>query len=91
MDRLADLFRPLANRLGLPLDAVLHFAAGLVIGLAVLLLTGSPALSFYACLAAGVAKEAYDSERRGHTVELRDAVATTIPGAVIFALSLLSS
>ena len=65
----------------IPKDKLLHFVAGLICATFVYLITLNLTLAIGASVILGIAKEIYDS--RGHgTVEVADAVATAVGGAV---------
>jgi len=65
----------------IPRDKLLHFVAGSICSIIVYLISGNLTLAFGASALLGIAKEVYDS--RGHgTVEVADAVATAVGGAV---------
>ena len=65
----------------IPKDKLLHFVADSICATVVYLITGNLNLAIGASVALGIAKEVYDS--RGHgTVEVLDAVATAVGGAV---------
>lgn len=83
MDQLIERLRPLADRLGVPLDKLLHFLAGLLISL-VLIVPFGPMVASLAALAAGVAKEGYDrlDDQEGD-VELADVMCTWAGGSVL--------
>lgn len=64
-------------------DKWLHAAAGLIIALVVLLLTGIPVVAFAAALFAGIGKELWDA--RGHgTPDVWDIAATAAPGLLLW-------
>jgi hypothetical protein len=65
----------------IPRDKLLHFVAGLICATFVYLITLNLTLAIGASVILGISKEIYDS--RGHgTVEVLDAVATGLGGAV---------
>lgn len=73
-------------------DKLLHGAAGLVIAVAVLLLTSDPALAFIVALFVGIGKEVVDLLRgTGHVADPLDVLATALPGLVIWIFAALPS
>lgn len=73
----------------IPRDKLLHLAAGAAVSFAALMFAG-PGWAAIAGIVAGIAKELYDRDRRDrHTVDGMDAVATAIPGALIWLASLI--
>lgn len=89
MDRLVALFRPLADRLGVPLDKLLHFVAGFIVS-AVLILPFGPLVAWLGALAAGLVKEAYDHfDGQKDDVELADVYVTWAGGTPLPAIWLL--
>lgn len=65
----------------IPKDKLLHFVAGSICSAFVYVITLNLTLAIGASVILGIAKEVYDS--RGHgTVEVLDAVATAVGGAV---------
>ena len=65
----------------IPRDKLLHFVAGLIASAVVYLIFENLTLAIGASVILGIAQEVYDS--RGHgTVEVLDAVATAVGGAV---------
>lgn len=89
LQTLIERFRPLADRLGVPLDKLLHFLAGFIVSAALILPFGGLA-AWLGALAAGIAKEAYDrlDDDEGD-VELADVYATWAGGTILPALTLL--
>lgn len=89
LQALIEKFRPLADRLGVPLDKLLHFLAGMLISLVLMVPFGALVASLGA-LAAGIAKEAYGRLNADTAdVEVADVYATWAGGSVIPLLSLL--
>lgn len=83
MDRIIELLRPYADRLGIPLDKLLHFLAGALISL-VLIVPFGPLVASLASLAAGIVKEAYDRmDAQPGDVELADVLWTWAGGSVL--------
>ena len=74
-------------------DKLLHAGAGLVVTVAVWMLTGSAAIGFAASVFAGFAKELYDMvlERGGHVADPWDVLATAAPGFVLWLFTALPS
>jgi hypothetical protein len=69
------------RKMMIPKDKLLHFVAGSICSAFVYVITLNLALAIGASALLGIAKEVYDS--RGHgTVEVADAVATAVGGAV---------
>ncbi|MGD9581276.1 MAG: hypothetical protein AB7V50_07875 [Vampirovibrionia bacterium] len=65
----------------IPRDKLLHFVAGLIASAVVYLIFENLTLAIGASVILGIAKEVYDSRGYG-TVEMLDAVATIVGGAV---------
>lgn len=83
MDQIIERLRPIADRFGIPLDKLLHFLAGALISL-VLIVPFGPFVASLTALAAGVAKEVYDrlDDQEGD-VELADVMWTWAGGSVL--------
>ena len=73
-------------------DKLLHAGAGLVVTVAVWMLTGSAAIGFAAAVFAGFAKELVDMVlERGHVPDPLDILATAAPGFVLWLFTALPS
>lgn len=83
MDQIIERLRPIADRFGIPLDKLLHFLAGALISV-VLIVPFGPLVASLTALAAGAAKEAYDrlDDQEGD-VELADVMWTWAGGSVL--------
>jgi hypothetical protein len=64
------------------MDKLLHFIVGMAIAAAPL---EKPEHAFLLAVAAGIAKEAYDNRnKKTHTADSRDAMATTAGALIVF-------
>lgn len=73
-------------------DKLLHAGAGLVVTVAVWMLTGNAAIGFAASVFAGFAKELVDMVlERGHVADPLDILATAAPGFVLWLFTALPS
>jgi hypothetical protein len=68
------------------MDKAMHASAGFGITISVTAATGKPKVGLLAGIGAGIAKEAWDSTRRGHTASLNDFLATAVASGGAFAL-----
>jgi uncharacterized protein YfiM (DUF2279 family) len=67
-------------------DKMYHSGAGFGITLSVSAVTHHPTLGLVAGIGAGVGKELWDSQRRGHDASAKDALATVAGSASAFVL-----
>lgn len=68
----------------LPLDKANHFVYGTGVYAVVKLLTGNKEYAFLAAVAASVVKEVIDKTTNKGKPELMDAVATVVPGIMLY-------
>ena len=67
---------------GIPADKQQHFISGVVLATAILLVTGSPSVSFVSVSLVACLKEVYDLLHKDkHTPDVWDWVATSLGGA----------
>ena len=67
---------------GIPADKQMHFLSGAILATAILLVTGSPSVSFVSVSLVACLKEVYDLLHKDkHTPDVWDWVATSLGGA----------
>ena len=67
---------------GIPADKQMHFLSGAILATAILLVTGSPSVSFVSVSLVACLKEVYDLlHKNKHTPDVWDWVATSLGGA----------
>lgn len=75
---------------GIPADKQMHFLSGAILATAILLVTGSPSVSFVSVSLVAMLKEVYDLLHKDkHTPDVWDWVATTLGGLLGTAIVLL--
>ena len=82
MTSIREFFTRLAEKTGLPMDKLMHVAAGMLVAVVALMLTRSTMIALLAAATVGALKEWYD-HKHGGEVDAMDLVATATGGCVV--------